>query len=148
MTLPSVPSPTPLVLKERHVARVAAHVRDSLPVESCGLMGGTDRRVIEVFPVPNVAKYPETSYLMEPHEQVRVMALLEACRWELVAIYHSHPPGARSDPSPLDMAQANYPGVPYVIVVPDEVGRIASLRAFLLDDPRRPVEVPVVVERS
>ncbi len=138
----------PLILPEQHLARVAAQVLDSLPLESCGLMGGTHRRVIEVFPVPNVAKYPESSYLMEPHEQVRVMLLLEARRWELVAIYHSHPPGARSDPSPSDLAQATYPGVPYIIVVPDESGGIASLRAFLLDDPREPVEVPVVVERG
>mgnify|MGYP005847894877 CR=1 FL=1 len=137
---------TPLHLRAAHVQRVMQHVCTGLPLEVCGLMGGVGREVREVFPVPNVAKNPRVSYYMDPQEQIRILGLIERRGWELVAIYHSHPPGARTDPSPSDVAQAYWTGVVYVIVVPDTAGEIASLRAFLIDQPSSVVEIPIAIE--
>ncbi len=147
MRMASTPqNPAPIRLRGVHVHRVAQHVRTGLPLEVCGLMGGVGREVREVFPVPNVAENPRVSYYMDPQEQVRVLGLIERRGWELVAIYHSHPPGARTDPSPSDVAQAYWTGVVYIIVVPNTAGEIASLRAFLIDQPGGVVEIPIAIE--
>ncbi len=146
MISPDAVHSNPLILSAQHLAQIAGQILPAPRHEICGLMGGSGRRVFALFPVPNAAETPENSYFMEPREQVRVMTLLEARGWDIVAIYHSHPPGARTDPSPSDVRQAYYPGVLHVIIVADESGKIASLRAFLIDGPDAVTEVPVVVE--
>jgi proteasome lid subunit RPN8/RPN11 len=67
---------------------------------------------------------------MEPHELLRALILLENRRWDLLAVYHSHPPGARTDPSENDLVHASYPGCGQVIIVPGHPGIPPSVRAF------------------
>jgi len=93
-----------------------AHVIAALPNEACGLLAGAGSEVRGVFPVANHLQSP-VRYRMEPSEQVRAFALIEAKKMELVAIYHSHTaaPGTAgaemARPSPTDIAEAAYPVV-------------------------------------
>ncbi len=134
--------PTSLQVSPHQLEAISSHVRAGFPEEVCGLMGGVGGVVREVFPVPNVAAEPRTSFFMEGQRLYDVLALLEKRGWDLVAIYHSHPPGCRTDPSPSDLGQAYYPDTLHVIIVPDQEGEIASLRAFAIVAGRA-VEVPI-----
>jgi proteasome lid subunit RPN8/RPN11 len=53
--------------------------------------------------------------------------------WNMLAIYHSHPPGGRTEPSASDIATAYYPEALILVIVPDPAGEICSLRAFAID---------------
>lgn len=136
----------PLRISQRQWDAIAEHVRAGVPLEVCGLLGGLGRRVRGVYPVQNIASDPDTGYYADPQMLFDVLTALDKKGWELVGIYHSHPPGARSDPSPADIALSNYPGVVHVLVVPSADGEIESLRGFLIEQGREPVEVPVVVD--
>ncbi len=139
------PGGDPLRLTREQADRIAGHVRAGMPHEVCGLLGGVGREVREVHPVPNAAPNPAVAYLMEPAAQLEVMLSLERRGLDLVAIYHSHPPGAITGPSPSDIAQATYPGVVYLIVVPAPDGGEITMRGFLLERGSSSIEVPVMV---
>jgi proteasome lid subunit RPN8/RPN11 len=123
---------------------IIRHVQQEAPYEACGLLGGVGEQVALVFCIPNVAPNLSTGFLMEPQAQLSALLAIEEHGMELVAIYHSHPPGARGDPSPSDVAQAYYPGVAHLIIVPDADGKIANLRAFLIEG-GQVSEVPVII---
>ncbi len=125
---------------------IIGHVQREAPYEACGLLGGKGGQVTSVFCIPNVAPNPLTSFLMEPQAQLSALLTMEERGMELVAIYHSHPSGARSDPSPSDIAQAYYPGVAHLIIVPGLDGGIASLRAFMIEG-GQVSEMPVITKR-
>lgn len=122
-----------LMLTQAQVVQIERQVTAGAPLEVCGLLAGRSGRVWEVIPIPNVSSTPGSAYRMDARAQVEAMLAIEARGWDLVGIYHSHPPGERSDPSPTDVAQAYYRDVWYVIAVPnlrdDEIG----LRAFRID---------------
>ncbi len=87
------------------------------PQEACGLVGGLQRRALQVYPVANALHSP-VRFRMEPEEQVRIILELEKLGWDLLAIYHSHPAGP-SYPSPTDLAEAAYPEAINLIWYPE-----------------------------
>lgn len=113
---------------------IVGHVSAVMPQEACGLLGGVEGVVKAVYPIPNVAPNPETSYFMEPRAQVSALSQIEARGWELTAIYHSHPPGGKGEPSPADIAQAYYPEAWTLIIVPGLNGRPISMKVFAIVD--------------
>lgn len=117
------------------------HVRRESPCEACGLLAGVGGRVSIVYPVANVALKPETSFLMDGRAQVGAMLDIERRELELLAFYHSHPPGSRTDPSPTDLSEAGYPEVLTLIIVPPAGGGPPSIRTFSLASGQA-VEVP------
>lgn len=121
------------VLTRAQVKQIEHLVLSSSPLEVCGLLAGQGDIVWEVIPIPNVSPTPATAYRMDAQRQVQAMLSIEKRGWDLVGIYHSHPPGQRTDPSPVDIAQASYPGTWYVIAVPALDGGQISLRAFRID---------------
>ena len=111
-------------LSQAQLSEMIAHVRAGLPNEACGLLGGLNSRVCKVYPVENVDHSP-VHYTMHPTIQVRTMVAIEEVGWELLSIYHSHPNGPAT-PSATDVARAYYPEVVYIILSPDDRGRMAS----------------------
>lgn len=96
-----------------------AHAREVVPEEGCGLLGGTrgdeHSAVAGVHPAANVAPAPETTYAIDPEEQLAAMEAVEEAGRDVVGFYHSHPRGP-DEPSPTDRARASWPGYSYVIV--------------------------------
>lgn len=82
---------------------------------------------------------------MDPTGQFRVLDLLDRRGWHILALYHSHPPGSRTDPSETDRRMAAYPGSLQVIVVPGEGVTPDSVRAFDVTADRV-IEVPIRIE--
>jgi len=115
-------------------------VETRLPQEACGVVGGLQRRALQVYPATNVL-HSRVSYRMEAEEQVRIILSLEKLGWDLLAIYHSHPAGP-GHPSPTDLADAAYPEAVYLIWFP-QAGEWAC-RGYLIRDGQY-TEIPVQV---
>jgi [CysO sulfur-carrier protein]-S-L-cysteine hydrolase len=133
-----------LYLTDVQLTAIMQHVNANAPNEACGLLGGAGGVVRRVYPVPNIAPRPDVSFRMEPQRQVQAMIEIEDHGMELIAIYHSHPPGSRTDPSAIDLRDAAYPGAYSVIIVPSENPGTASIKAFITHE-NRAVEVPIVI---
>jgi len=115
-------------------------VQARLPQEACGLVGGLQRRALQVFPVTN-ALHSAVSYRMDPDEQIRMFLSLEKLGWDLLAIYHSHPAGP-DQPSPTDLAEAAYPESAHLIWFP-QAGEW-TCRGFIIHEDQFS-EIPVRV---
>ena len=77
------------------------------------MVAGVDQISYEVFPVTNILHSP-VRYQMDPEQQLECLNQIDENQWDLQAIYHSHPPGL-NEPSPIDIAEASYPGVIHLI---------------------------------
>jgi proteasome lid subunit RPN8/RPN11 len=102
---------------------IIIHAREGMPMEVCGILGGIDGCVSDIYRIANVDVSTE-HFTMNPEEQIEVMMSLESKGLEAVAFYHSHPKGP-DFPSSEDIRLAFYPDVLSVIVS--------------LADPERPV---------
>ena len=104
----------------------------SAPFEVCGFLAGKGSHVCGVLPVPNIASDPTTTFMMKGSDQFAAMREIAARKWELLAIYHSHPSGERPDPSPADVEQSQYPELLTVIISPMVTSASASMQAFTI----------------
>jgi [CysO sulfur-carrier protein]-S-L-cysteine hydrolase len=103
------------------------------PEEVCGLLAGKDGQAVRHYPVENIF-HSQTSFEMEPVQQVKVMIAMEEEGLELLAIYHSHPHGP-ARPSATDVAQAYYPDVIQLIISLEQRNQ-PHLAAFMIDQGR------------
>jgi proteasome lid subunit RPN8/RPN11 len=70
------------------------HAKTSLPHEAVGLLAGTaESLLVECFPLPNLSKKPEISFLADPYAQFKAIKQLSAAGLHATALYHSHPDG-------------------------------------------------------
>jgi proteasome lid subunit RPN8/RPN11 len=91
------------------------HAREEAPNECCGMIGGRDGNVVEVFRATNVEQSP-LRFMIDPKEQLQIDRQIEEAGLDLAAIYHSH---TRTEPKPseTDLTFAKlWPGVLWVIV--------------------------------
>ncbi|NDJ52613.1 MAG: M67 family metallopeptidase [Chloroflexi bacterium] len=108
------------------------HVLSQPRVEVCGMLAGTDHLASHIYPVENISDQPTHRFYMHPDQLFQALDEIERNGLSLLAIYHSHPAGARPDPSPDDAPTASwYPNAAQIIAVPSQDGQsLASLRAF------------------
>lgn len=103
-----------------------SYVRSKLPNEACGILAGTDNCVKRIYKMRNVDESPE-SYLMDPHEQIRVMKDIRENNMKMLAIFHSHP-YTPARPSEKDIDMAFYDDVHYIII--SFMTNIPDVKAF------------------
>jgi [CysO sulfur-carrier protein]-S-L-cysteine hydrolase len=106
--------PEMLKIPQSILDMVVTHAREGLPLEVCGILGGTADMVCSMYRISN-RKASSTSFLMEPREQIAAMEALRLQGLEVLAFYHSHP-GGPACPSDEDIRLAYYPDVTTVIV--------------------------------
>jgi [CysO sulfur-carrier protein]-S-L-cysteine hydrolase len=110
---------------------IVAHAQEARPYEACGILGGADGLVSEVFVAENAAPYHAISYEIGGKDLLRIFRTLDDLDLDHLGIYHSHP-FTRAYPSDTDIGLAAY-DVPYVIVsVRDELA--PSVKAFAIRD--------------
>lgn len=114
------------------IEEIAAHARDDLPNECCGLIGGDGEAMGSVHRARNAAA-SWLRYEVHPGDQLRIMDVIEAAGEDLVGIYHSH---TKSDAYPsqtdINLAEA-WPDPLYLICsVADPDAPV--LRAFAIPD--------------
>ncbi len=111
--------------------QMIAHAYVGLPLEACGLFGGTpDGTVHRFYPTENEAKSAKV-YTVPGREFLRADRDAEDQGWQLLGVMHSH---THTDayPSPTDVAQAPDPEWHYVIVsMRDD---LPSLRSYRIVD--------------
>lgn len=92
-----------------------SHAREYVPGEVCGWLAGKENRVLEVYPVPNVAGDPRSRFRMDPETQLIAMREIRARGLDLTGTYHSHP-ASPPYPSSKDLDLALYPRCAHLIV--------------------------------
>lgn len=108
-------NPSGLWLTDEQAQAITRHARAEAPREACGLIAGSGSRAIRIYPIPNVAERPNEVFHMDGAAFVHAFYEFEAAGLSLVGIYHSHP-SSDPIPSPVDIQQAAYPDIPYLIV--------------------------------
>lgn len=104
-------------ISRRLLKRISLHSRETCPNEACGILIGTVRgdvrTVKEAWPAKNQLS-SKSSYEIEPETLLRAFTYAEQNGLEVVGFYHSHPFWS-AEASEVDKAQANYPGLSYLI---------------------------------
>jgi proteasome lid subunit RPN8/RPN11 len=107
-----------LVLDWTVYAEMVAHCLDGVPLEACGLLGGTatgaDAEATVCYPTANVAASARV-YTVDPKGHLRADRDAESRGLNVLGVFHSHTHTA-AYPSPTDVAQAPDPDWHYVIV--------------------------------
>jgi proteasome lid subunit RPN8/RPN11 len=117
-----------LEIPENLLNRVIEHARQEYPLESCGILAGTNGKITKFYPMANKEK-SSSCYLMEPEEQLRIFQAVEKEGLGLSAIYHSHPHTA-AFPSQRDVDNAFYPDSLILIIslIEKEVPQIGAFQ--------------------
>jgi [CysO sulfur-carrier protein]-S-L-cysteine hydrolase len=99
-------------------AEMVAHCFDGLPLEACGLLGGTaagpDAEATVCYPTANMAASARV-YTVDPKGLLRADRDAEGRGLSVLGVFHSHTHTA-AFPSPTDVAQAPDPDWHYVLV--------------------------------
>jgi proteasome lid subunit RPN8/RPN11 len=114
------------------IDEVAAHAREMLPAECCGVLLGTEYEVVQAVRACNLSEDPNR-YRLDPKDHINARRAARQRGLEVVGFYHSHP---RSEPEPsaADLSEATYPGHLYLIVRPLLEG--AKVRVFRFEQGR------------
>lgn len=111
-------------LSEALRTQLLRHAAEQLPLEACGLLGGSQGSARLFIPCRNAEQSP-VRYAIAPEEILQALRQFESEGLELLAVFHSHPIGD-AYPSPTDVQFAAYPQVLYLIAAQ----RGEQLRAF------------------
>lgn len=134
--------PARIIIPQRLMDSMHAHVEMESPLEACGMVGGetvgTDIQAQECFSARNELSSPYR-YRMDPRDQLRIFKDLESKDLDLVAIYHSHPQGPPL-PSMTDIDQAYYPEAVYLIWYLNR--GVWNCRGFFIED-KTAREIPI-----
>ena len=118
-------------LEKRFAEEMIDHARSEKPNECCGLLGGKDGAVLQVYRCDSAEKSPYRYYL-DPKDQIRVIRELDDKGWDLIGIYHSHT-HTEAYPSKTDVELAFYPDALYFIVSLERP-EAPAIRAFYIHD--------------
>lgn len=120
-----------LIIKRKQLNKIVNHTLCEYPLEACGIAGGKDGLVEEVYPLSNQDNSAVT-YFASPEEQLEVFKDLRKKGLELMLIYHSHP-ASPAWPSRTDVERAFFPKAAYLIVSLENVNR-PEIRAFKIQE--------------
>jgi proteasome lid subunit RPN8/RPN11 len=106
------------------VEAMLRQARAELPLECCGLLGGKQGIISEIFPATNALR-SATAFEIAPAELFRHFRSMREQKLDHLGIYHSHPAGPAA-PSPRDIEQAYYPGLAYFVLCPQDANPVRS----------------------
>jgi len=131
-----------LFLLEKALAQeMIDHASREAPDECCGLLAGTDNKVLMVYPARNALKSP-VRYSLDPKELYHLLKEIDRQGWELLGIYHSHT-HSEAYPSATDIRLAFWPDSLYFIVSLQDPAS-PRLRAFHIRE-GRPTEEELTI---
>jgi proteasome lid subunit RPN8/RPN11 len=114
------------------VDEVAAHAREALPAECCGVLLGTASEIVEAVRTSNLSEDPNR-YCLDPKGHIDARRAARRRGLDVIGFYHSHP-HSEPEPSAADLTEAAYPGHLYLIVRPLAEG--AKIRVFRFEQGR------------
>ena len=120
---------------------IAAHAREALPSECCGMLIGTPDDIVDATRAENIADEPARRFLVNPKDHLDALRHARSRGLSVIGFYHSHP-RSNPTPSPADRESASYPDHLYLIVRPRTDGH--DTRLFRLEGSEF-VEIELVV---
>jgi [CysO sulfur-carrier protein]-S-L-cysteine hydrolase len=118
------------------IEELVSIAKDVLPDESCALLLGENKAVVEILPMRNIDESPVT-FSMEPTELVDAYNLAEIKGLQVIAIFHSHP--AQPSPSSSDIKFMEINPVVWLIYSTTE----RRLKAYVYDDCVKEVTIKI-----
>ena len=129
-----------LVLNSKHTQELKKFAIDSLPLESCALLGGNihgeDAIVRKIIFAKNADK-SQDAFSIEPNELFEAYKEVENSGLDVIGIFHSHP--APAVPSTTDAKYMEINPIPWLVM--STVNN--ELVAFLYDSAIRKLELVV-----
>ena len=124
-----------IIRSRRNVyGQLLEHARRQPHRECCGILAGRDGLITQAYSAKNVAADPIRNYEISLMEMMNMMREFRQRRLEFLGIYHSHPHWMdTNEPSPKDIALANYPDAVHFIVTPRPYAT-TPIRAFSIRD--------------
>jgi len=123
---------TIVTLPQKLVNQLLQQAQNTSDVEVCGFIMSKNGRPTHIVPIENIAKSPETRFMMEPHAQINAMRIMREQGQTLFSIYHSHPKSP-AHPSTTDIQEAGYPEALYLIISLNTEG-VLEMAGFRIHD--------------
>ena len=95
--------------------RMLAEAARAMPEECCGILLGSEGRIEDAKPAPNMAAEPRRRFEIDPQALVDAHRAARRGGPQVVGYFHSHPIGP-AEPSASDRAQAAHDGSVWAIV--------------------------------
>ena len=135
---------TPVALPRELVNQILHHALSSPELEVCGLIGAKAGLPASCYPVENAAAMPQLRFQLDPAGQINAMRQIRERGEELFAIFHSHP-AAPAEPSPLDLADAVYLDVLYLVISLNTKG-VLEMRGFWIGEDKSVAEIRLLLK--
>jgi proteasome lid subunit RPN8/RPN11 len=123
-------------LSAGQIKELVSIAKDVLPNESCALLLGENKAVVEILPMRNIDESPVT-FSMESTELMDAYNLAESKGLQVIAIFHSHP--AQPSPSSSDIKFMEINPVVWLIYSTTEW----RLKAYVYDDYVKEVTIKI-----
>lgn len=118
----------PVLLPASVKKSMLAHALGSADKEVCGLLGKIDHCMTHYYPVDNIARDADRTFLMAPQQQLDAMLMMQKRGEILGGIFHTHP-NSPAYPSERDLELAAYPDViNFIVSMNDDSMTINSFR--------------------
>ena len=135
---------TPIALPRELVNQILHHALSSPELEVCGLIGAKEGLPASCYPVENAAAVPQLRFQLDPAGQINAMRQIRERGEELFAIFHSHP-AAPAEPSPVDLADAVYLDILYLVISLNIKG-VLEMRGFLIGQDKSVAEIKLLLK--
>ena len=135
---------TPVALPRELVNQILHHALSSPELEVCGLIGAKAGLPASCYPVENAAAMPQLRFQLDPAGQINAMRQIRERGEDLFAIFHSHP-AAPAEPSPLDLADAVYLDVLYLVISLNTKG-VLEMRGFWIGEDKSVAEIRLLLK--
>ncbi len=135
---------TPIALPRELVNQILHHALSCPELEVCGLIGAKEGLPASCYPVENAAAVPQLRFQLDPAGQINAMRQIRERGEELFAIFHSHP-AAPAEPSPVDLADAVYLDVLYLVISLNTKG-VLEMRGFWIGQDKSVAEIKLLLK--
>ena len=129
-------------ISKRELLLIKKHAEFETPNECCGILGGKNNQVKNVYQIDNVVGSP-TRYLMDPEQQLKATLDLEDKGLEIIGFYHSHT-NSEAYPSSTDVrlaVQSGWLDILYVLISVKD----SEIKAFKIEPSGEIIEQDVIV---
>ena len=128
-------------LLDKHHHELIVLAEAGQPQEICGIILCKNEISLEIIPIANISKTPNTNFLMAPEGLLKVFIQIDEENLEHYAFFHSHP-RSLPVPSATDLAEAYYPDIPMIII--GRQNNVWKLKAYFLSKDKYQ-EIPIKI---
>ena len=107
---------------------ILAHCFEEYPLEACGMLIGSDNRVLGCYPTHNLAGSARV-FIADPQDVAAAHQRAESEGHRLIGVYHSHT-NSEAFPSRTDVRQA--PDSSWIYVIVSLARPLLEMRAFTI----------------